>query len=117
MDSSSGDTDEFIRSVKDSLQRGRYDTNKMANNRFAAVDSEDEQPSLPMDDYVDAGSLGQGENSMTEVMELPISDDEESRWLSPNSLHNALLKVKQSSPGIEDLIMNYPSESVKEDKG
>ena len=116
MDSSSGDTDEFIKSVKDSLQRGRYDT-KVANNRFAAVDSEDEQPSLPMDEDVDAGSLGQGENSLTEVMELPISDDEESRWVSPNSLHNALLQVKQTSPGVEDLIMNYPNEGVKEDKG
>ena len=111
MDSSSGDTDEFIKSVKDSLQRGRYDTNT-ANRRYGVVNSEDEQPSLPLDDEAD-GSLGQGGNSLTELVELPTSDDEESRWLSSHSLQNKLLKVKQTSPGVEDLVLTYPNESVK----
>ena len=112
MDSSSGDTDEFIRSVKDSLQRGRYDTNNKANRRFGVVNSEDEQPSLSMDDEAE-GNLRQGGGSLTELVELPTSDDEESKWLSPDSLQNKLLKVKQSSPGVEDLVLNYPNESVK----
>ena len=113
MDSSSGDTDEFIKSVKDSLQRGRYDTNK-PNKRFGVVNSEDEQSSLPLDDEVDVGSSGQGVNSLTELVESPTSDDEEeSRWLSPHSLQNNLLKVKQTSPGVEDLVLTYPNGSVK----
>ena len=111
MDSSSGDTEEFIKSVKDSLQRGRYDTNKV-DRRFGVVNSEDEQPSLSLDDEAD-GSLGQGGNSLTELVELPTSDDEESKWLSLDALQNKLLKVKQSSPGVEDLVLNYPNESVK----
>ena len=114
MDSSSGDTDEFIKSVKDSLQRGRYDT---GNKRYGVINSEDEQPSLSLDDEADAGSLGQRGNSLTELVEMPTSDDEETKWLSSHSLKNSLLQVKQSSPGVEDLVLNYPSEGVKSDEG
>ena len=122
MDSSSGDTDEFIKSVQDSLQRGRYDTNATkisANNKhYGVIDSEDEQPSLSLDDEADIGSsLEQAGNSLTEVVEVPLSDDEdESKWLSGH-LQNNLVTVKQSCAGVEDLVVNYPSDGMKDNYG
>ena len=120
MDSSSGDTDEFIKSVQDSLQRGRYDTtSKIRASKYnGVIDSEDEQPSLSLDDEADIGnSLEQGGNSLTEVVEVPLSDEEdESKWLSSH-LQNNLVTVKQSSAGVEDLVVNYPNNGMRDNYG
>ena len=81
------------------------------------IDSEDEQPSLPLDDEADIGSLEQGGNSLTEVVEVPLSDDEDdSKWLSAH-LQNNLVTVKQSCAGVEDLVMNYPNDGMKDNDG
>ena len=81
------------------------------------IDSEDEQPSLPLDDEADIGSLEQGGNSLTEVIEVPLSDDEDdSKWLSAH-LQNNLVTVKQSSAGVEYLVMNYPNDGMKDSDG
>lgn len=111
MDSSSGDTDEFIKTVKDSLQRGRYDTTS-THKHFGMPNSEDEQPSLPLDDEADIGSSG---NSLTQLVELSSSDDDDDPHLT--HLQNDLLKVKQTTPGVEDLILHYPNDNGRNDEG
>lgn len=120
MDSSSDGTEEFIKSVKDSLQRGRYDTGG-TNKNFGKVTSDNERTKFPIDDEADIDSLGHGGNSLTEINELPMSDDDDDDSVElssqPVTLQNNLLKVKQIVPGVEDLVLNYPNDNSVKNEG
>ncbi|XP_065890247.1 trichohyalin-like isoform X2 [Dysidea avara] len=110
-ESSSGDTEEFIKSVKDSLQRGRYDT-ATRDGHYGVVGSEDEQPSLPSDYDLRNGSSEHG-GSLVDLVDFPNSDDEQSRWLSPDPpTQGNMLRVKQMSPGSDDIVLSYPRQLV-----
>ena len=48
-------------------------------------------------------------------MDLPNSDDEQSRWLSPDPpSQDNLLRVRQMSPGSDDIVLSYPKQLVSD---
>lgn len=101
--------------MKDSLQRGIYDT-ATRDDHCGVVGSEDEQPSLPSDYDLRNGSSERG-GSLVDLVNIPNSDDEQSRWLSPEPPpQKNLLRVKQRSPGIDDIVLSYPKQLVSDKK-
>lgn len=76
--------------------------------------SEDEQPSLPCDYDLHNGSSEHG-GSQVDLVDLPNSDDEQSRWLSPDPpSQDNFLRVRQMSPGSDDIVLSYPKQLVSD---